>query len=203
MSFENPGTPLNAMTMLAGQIGSCRKCALSLSRIKTVPGEGPAPCRVMLIGEGPGKKEDESGRPFVGRAGAILSDLLARIDLSREEVFITSVVKCRPPKNRAPVKEEIAACMPFLDRQIAILSPEILVPMGRVAASAIFSRYGVAFPSFSEVRGKRFSVNEKDTGREMSIIPVYHPAVITHNPPARAALEEDFIRLGEILHTLD
>ncbi len=190
------------MTTLAGQIDSCRKCGLAVSRTQTVPGEGPAPCRVMLIGEGPGKKEDECGRPFVGRAGAILSDLLARIDLSREEVFITSVVKCRPPGNRAPGKEEIAACMPFLDRQIAILSPVILVPMGRVASTAIFSRYGVAFPSFKEVRGKRFPVSEKETGREMSIIPVYHPAVITHNPPARAALEEDFMRLGEILHTL-
>ncbi|HQK55805.1 MAG TPA: uracil-DNA glycosylase [Methanolinea sp.] len=202
MHFKTSGTALYAMEALAGQIGSCRKCALALSRTKTVPGEGPAPCRVMLVGEGPGKKEDESGRPFVGRAGAILSDLLAQIDLSRDEVFITSVVKCRPPGNRTPGKEEIAACMPFLERQIAILSPVIVVPMGRVATSAIFSRYGIAFPSFREVRGKRFLMSENETGREMSVIPVYHPAVITHNPPARAALEEDFTRLGEILCTL-
>ena len=190
------------MEALAGQIGSCRKCALALSRTRTVPGEGPAPCRVMLIGEGPGKKEDESGRPFVGRAGAILSDLLAQIGLSREEVFITSVVKCRPPANRTPGKGEIAACMPFLDRQIAVLSPAVLVPMGRVATSAIFSRYGVSFPSFREVRGRSVLVSEMETGREMRIVPVYHPAVITHNPPARAALEEDFMRLGEILADL-
>lgn len=190
----------DAMAALAEQIGSCQRCRLSLFRNRTVPGEGPVPCRVMLVGEGPGKKEDETGRPFVGRAGAILSLLLEAIGLSREEVFITSVVKCRPPGNRAPCKEEIDACMPYLARQIAILSPEILVPMGRVAASAIFGWYDIPFPSFRDARGKEFIVRDTMTSREMRIIAVYHPAVITHNPPARGTLEKDFMRLGEFLN---
>jgi DNA polymerase len=156
----------------------------------------------MLIGEGPGRKEDESGRPFVGRAGAILSGLLRDIGLSREEVFITSVVKCRPPGNRAPKREEIASCIPYLDQQIALLSPLILVPMGRIAVSAIFGRYGIPFPSFKEVRGRRYPVRDREGGPEMVILPVYHPAVITHNPPARSALEEDFRRLAECLDGL-
>lgn len=187
------------MASLAAQISSCRRCILCDSRTRTVPGEGPVPCRIMCIGEGPGKREDESGRPFVGRAGTILSGLLHDTGLSREEVFITSVVKCRPPGNRSPKSDEIVACMPFLDQQIVILSPLILVPMGKIAAFAIFGRYGLPFPSFSEVRGKVFRVCNPKNNQEMLVIPVYHPAVITHNPPALAALEEDFRRLKECI----
>jgi len=187
------------MESLAEQISSCKRCDLSSSRIRTVPGEGPAPCRVILVGEGPGRKEDESGRPFVGRAGAILSSLLSDIGMSREEVFITSVVKCRPPGNRAPKRDEIASCMPYLDRQIALLSPKVMVPMGRVATMAIFGRYGLPFHSFKDVRGKAFRVRLEKSGQEIQVIPVYHPAVITHNPPALKDLKEDFQKLEECL----
>ncbi|HII75650.1 MAG TPA: uracil-DNA glycosylase [Methanolinea sp.] len=199
MPNDNGGSPVLAMATLAGEIASCRKCPLCASRTKTVPGEGPVPCRVMLVGEGPGRKEDETGKPFVGRAGAILSGLLEEIGLSREEVFITSVVKCRPPKNRSPKRDEIAACMPYLGLQIAHLSPEVLVPMGQVAAKAILEHFGLPFPSYREVRGREYGVPCNAGDRELVIIPVYHPAVITHNPPARSALEEDFQRLKTVL----
>lgn len=189
------------MEILAEQIDTCRACGLSDSRTRTVPGEGPVPCRIMLIGEGPGKNEDESGRPFVGRAGTILSSLLIDIRLSREEVFITSVVKCRPPKNRTPGKEEIASCIPFLYSQIEILSPEVIVTMGRIASAAVFGMFDLQFPSFKEVRGRAFQVLTGENGRKILIIPVYHPAVITHNPPARSILDDDFRQLGELLRT--
>lgn len=187
------------MESLANEISACTACPLSNSRTRTVPGEGPVPCRIMLIGEGPGQKEDESGRPFVGRAGTILTGLLSDTGLTRDEVFITSVVKCRPPNNRTPGKEEIARCMPYLTQQIHILSPVILVPMGRVATAAVFDMLDLTFPSFKEVRGKVFYVPGGKTGTGIQVIPVYHPAVITHNPPARSTLEEDFRKLGELL----
>lgn len=187
------------MESLANEIRVCSTCTLSVSRTKTVPGEGPVPCRIMLIGEGPGQKEDESGRPFVGRAGTILTGLLSDTGLSRDDVFITSVVKCRPPNNRTPGKEEIASCIPYLRRQVHIISPLIIVPMGRTATAAVFDMLDLTFPSFKEVRGKVFPVPGGKNGTGILVIPVYHPAVITHNPPARSTLEEDFRRLGELL----
>lgn len=190
------------MESLADEISVCTACTLSGSRTLTVPGEGPVPCRIMLIGEGPGQKEDESGRPFVGRAGTILTGLLSDAGLSRDEVFITSVVKCRPPNNRTPGKEEIASCIPYLARQIHILSPVIIVPMGRIATAAVFDMLDLTFPSFKEVRGNVFHVPSQKTGMKILVIPVYHPAVITHNPPARSTLEEDFRRLGELLERI-
>jgi len=194
-------TGTDTMDQVAAAIAGCTLCPLSLSRTRTVPGEGPVPSALLFIGEAPGKKEDETGRPFVGRAGQILTDLLSRCGLSREEVFITSIVKCRPPGNRAPRRDEIAACMPYLEAQIALLSPRVLVPMGRFATVTVFGMYGLPFPSFGEVRGRGHGVRDQRSGREMTIVPVYHPAVITHNPPARRDLEEDFRKLAGVIRT--
>jgi DNA polymerase len=189
------------MDRLAARIAACTLCPLSLSRTRTVPGEGPVPSPLLFIGEAPGKTEDETGRPFVGRAGKILTGLLACCGIRRDDVFITSIVKCRPPGNRAPKRDEIAACMPYLEAQIALLSPRVLVPMGRFATVAVFGMYGIPFSSFREVRGRRYVVREHRSGREMTIIPVYHPAVITHNPPARQDLESDFRKLAECIRS--
>jgi DNA polymerase len=195
--MEKPDT--TTMEQLAERIAACTLCPLSLSRTRTVPGEGPVPSDLVFIGEAPGKTEDETGRPFVGRAGKILTGLLARCGLLREDVFITSIVKCRPPGNRAPKRGEIAACMPYLEEQIALLSPRILVPMGRFATVTVFGMYGLPFSSFKEVRGQKHVVRDHRSGREMVIVPVYHPAVITHNPPARQDLESDFLHLAELI----
>lgn len=197
-----PGiSPAASMDRLAARIAACTLCPLSLSRTRTVPGEGPVPSPLVFIGEAPGKTEDKTGRPFVGRAGTILTGLLADCGLLREEVFITSIVKCRPPGNRAPKRDEIEACMPFLKNQIALLSPRVLVPMGRFATMTVFEMYGLPFPSFKEVRGREHVVREHRSGHGMSIIPVYHPAVITHNPPARQDLESDFRKLAEVIRS--
>ena len=190
------------MEQLAGRISACVLCPLASSRTHTVPGEGPVPCSCAFIGEAPGKREDETGRPFMGRAGKILSDLLASCSLAREEVFITSVVKCRPPGNRSPRPAEISSCMPYLEEQISLLSPRLIVPMGRIAAGALFRMYHLPFPSLREVRGRVFFVPAGERGHEVIILPVLHPAVVTHNPPARHELESDFQKLAEIIGSL-
>ncbi|MDD1716301.1 MAG: uracil-DNA glycosylase [Methanolinea sp.] len=189
----------SAMSELEREICSCQLCDLAASRTLAVPGEGPSPSRLLLIGEGPGRKEDETGRPFVGRAGTILTGLLLSAGLMREEVFITSIVKCRPPANRAPKDQEIDACMPYLKRQIAILSPRFVVPMGNTAIKTLFRMYGLHYPSLAGVRGRVFRVHDPELGQDLRIVPVYHPAVVTHNPPSRGALESDFRRLEEFL----
>jgi uracil-DNA glycosylase family 4 len=192
---EDPWNILNR------EITSCTLCRLSESRTNAVPGEGPVPCPIMLIGEAPGEKEDHLGRPFVGRAGTVLNRFLKENGLSREEVFITSIVKCRPPKNRDPKEDEIEACAGYLDRQLSHVSPRVIVPMGRFAAGVIFSRFGIEGGKISEVHGKVFRGIFR--GEDVIIFPVYHPAVVTHNPPLRPALAEDFSRLKEMLTGVD
>jgi len=151
----------------------------------------------MFIGEAPGKAEDEKGSPFVGRAGKILTDLLEGIDIKRDQVFITSVVKCRPPDNRDPRKEEILACKSFLFRQIMQIKPQIIVPMGRFATSVILEFFDLPFTSLKLARRNEYSAGfEDDT---LYIVPVYHPAVVTHNPNTREDLKQDFFFLKEVL----
>jgi uracil-DNA glycosylase family 4 len=185
---------------LNDEILACSRCRLSVGRTHAVPGEGPVPARILLVGEAPGESEDRSGHPFAGRAGAILNRLLASIGLSRNEVFITSILKCRPPKNRDPKGDEIASCKPYLDRQIALLRPRIIVPMGRFSASVIMGQFGVAGGRISEIHGQPYQA-EAPHG-PVILFPVYHPAVLTHNPPLRRDLEEDFRRLMEILESI-
>jgi uracil-DNA glycosylase family 4 len=182
---------------IAKEITVCTLCDLYHSRTHAVPGEGPAPALIMCIGEAPGRKEDELGRPFVGRAGAILTGLLADAGIRRDQAFITSVVKCRPPDNRDPKKKEIVACRPFLLRQIKVIQPEIIVPMGRFAASVILDFFDIPFNGLGSVRRKEFFTSFE--GYSLCIVPVYHPAVVTHNPNTRSDLENDFLFLGEVL----
>jgi len=185
------------MRKLSGEIMECRGCPLHVSRNHAVPGEGATPARLIFIGEAPGKREDELGRPFVGRAGSILDDLLESINIDRSEVFITSVVKCRPPGNRDPKKDEISACMPYLVRQIDLISPQIIVPMGRFATSSIFGHFDLIFESLGKARRHPVILENKKI-----IFPVYHPAVITHNPGKRKDLEGDFMELKKTIDSL-
>lgn len=182
------------------EILTCTRCRLSRGRIHAVPGEGPVPARVLLVGEAPGEKEDVTGRPFAGRAGSVLNNLLASTGLSRDVVFITSILKCRPPENRDPKADEIALCKPYLDRQIALLRPSVIVPMGRFSSSVIMGQFGVPGGKISEIHGRAFPVDAPHG--PIVIFPVYHPAVVTHNPPLRGDLETDFRRLKEILTTI-
>lgn len=168
----------------------CRKCRLHESRTHAVPGEGPADARCMFVGEAPGAREDEEGRPFVGMSGAFLDDLLAEVGIERASVYITSVVKCRPPGNRNPRADETGTCIPaWLHRQIALIDPEIIVVLGGVAFQALF---GENTP-LKDVHGE---IRERD-GRQWLI--TYHPASAMRFPEPREGMRADFRTLAEML----
>lgn len=157
---------------LAAEVAGCEKCALCRARRNTVPGEGDPGARLMCVGEGPGETEDQTGRPFVGRAGELLTAMLAAIELPRESVFIANVVKCRPPQNRKPLPDEMSACLPYLRRQIQLIRPAVLLALGATAAEGLL---GVK-RSLAELRGK---VHRWDG---IPLIITYHPAALLRNP---------------------
>jgi uracil-DNA glycosylase len=154
-----------ALARIADEIVACARCELHKTRTKSVPGEGPADARIMLIGEAPGWNEDQQGRPFVGAAGRFLEELLASAGMTRGEVFITNVVKSRPPGNRDPLPDEIAACAPFLERQIEVIDPDVIVTLGRFSMARWFPGERI-----SRIHGQ-----PKRVGRRL-IVPMYHPA---------------------------
>lgn len=175
------------MEDIGSEVRSCTLCTLSDSRTNPVPGEGDPDADIILIGEGPGKNEDEQGRPFVGRAGELLTELLRNIGLSRERVFITNVVKCRPPNNRDPKKEEIKKCRPYLNRQIEAIQPEVIGTLGNHATETLIGEKGI-----SKIHGKEFDYE----GR--ILIPLYHPAAGLYNPNLKPTMEKDFNKLKDI-----
>lgn len=182
-------------TELAGlvkEILVCTRCSLAQTRTKAVPGDGPEQAAVMFVGEGPGFHEDQQGKPFVGAAGQFLTELLQSIGLQREDVYITNVVKCRPPGNRDPQPEEIEACRVYLDRQIAAIKPKVIVTLGRFSMAR-------AFPNdkISNVHGKPRKV------AGIVYVPMFHPAAALHQPSLRKTVEEDFAKLPKILVDLE
>ena len=170
------------------RIKTCTLCGLSKTRTTAVPGEGSRTADIMFIGEGPGFYEDRDGRPFVGPAGKFLDELLASIDLKRENVYITNMVKCRPPNNRDPLPTETQACQPYLDKQIEMISPKVVVTLGRFS----FSKFFVG-ESLSKARGK------PRRWRNLMVYPMYHPAAALHNPKLRPVIESDFSRLPSLI----
>lgn len=179
-----------AIERLAAAIAECRGCPLWMNTSHAVPGEGNPHASLMFIGEAPGKQEDLTGRPFVGRAGRLLDDLLAGIGLSRESVFIANIVKHRPPGNRDPRPEEIRACSPYLEEQIRTVGPKVIVTLGRHSSRYVLSRLHVEFDRITEIRGRVY--RGVLFGRPVSLIPTLHPAAALYNPGYRQALEEDF-----------
>jgi DNA polymerase len=157
-----------------------------------VLGEGSPTADIMFVGEAPGENEAKTGRPFCGRSGKLLDQLLASIDLPRESVFITSIVKDRPPKNRDPKPEEIKVYAPFLDRQIEVISPKVIATLGRFGMEYIMERYGLAdeIKAIGKIHGKVFKT-EID-GIEVRVIPLYHPALALYNPNHKTELMRDF-----------
>lgn len=176
---------------VAAEIRACQRCGLARGRKLAVPGEGPAPCDLLFIGEGPGFHENEQGRPFVGAAGKFLEQLLASIGLSRQEVFIANVVKCRPPGNRDPLPEEMAACGSFLEEQIALVNPKVVVTLGRFSMSRWFQG-----ESISRIHGQPRKFGE------LWVFPCFHPAAALHQERFRSLIEADFLKLPDLLEQI-
>ena len=170
------------------RIADCLACELARFRSKTVPGSGSKTSKLMLIGEGPGQKEDELGLPFVGRSGQFLEKMLLSIGLSRQDVYITNVVKCRPPNNRDPHSQEINACDNFLQEQIAIVNPTMIATLGRISMSIWFPNEKI-----SQIHGEVKRID----GR--LIMPMYHPAAALRNGSLRKTVQEDFLKIEKIL----
>jgi len=178
------------MEKIIYEVKNCKKCELWESRNNPVSGDGNLNAEIMFIGEAPGYNEDKQGLPFVGKAGRILDELLASISLKRQDVYIANILKCRPPENRNPLKTEIDACTEYLNRQIELIQPKIIIPMGNFACSFIFEKYGLKYDQISKVHGKMFKVNT--LFGELKIIPMYHPAVATYDPNKKTILLRDF-----------
>lgn len=181
---------IDTWSKLEEEILKCTRCRLYLSRKNPVPGEGDRQASIFLVGEAPGEKEDESGRPFIGPAGKLLTELIESIGLRREKVYITNIVKCRPPGNRDPERDEIEACLPYLIRQIKLIKPKIIIALGRHAARALFELTGLKWINMTRQHGKTYST--RLLGLEVKIIPTYHPASALYNPSLRRIIEEDF-----------
>jgi uracil-DNA glycosylase family 4 len=179
---------MSQLSELYDVVRGCKLCDLSKGRTLAVPGEGPETARVMFIGEAPGYHEDRQGRPFVGAAGQFLQELLGRAGLRREDVYICNVIKCRPPQNRDPLPEEIEACRPYLDRQIELIQPGVIVTLGRFSMARYFPNQ-----SISRVHGQHKRLG--DTW----YMPMFHPAAALHQPRYRSMIEEDFQKLATLL----
>jgi DNA polymerase len=175
------------LEQIASQVQACQLCRLAQSRTNAVPGEGPADADIVLVGEGPGFHEDQQGRPFVGAAGNFLEELLASIGLQRQDVYITNLVKCRPPGNRDPREDELESCTSnYLEKQLEAINPKVVVTLGRFS----MQRY------FPNAKISRIHGQPKQRGGRL-IVPMYHPAAALHQPSLRAVVQQDFSKLPE------
>ncbi len=177
------------LDLLQQKLKEWNGCELSKTATQPVLGEGNPHAQVMFIGEAPGQKEDETGRPFVGAAGQFLDELLASIHLKRADVYISNVVKYRPPQNRDPLPIEKEQCMPWLMLEIALIKPKVIVPLGRHALGHFFQKL-----SITQAHGKPQRLND-----DVTVFPIYHPAAALHNGGLRQSLLDDFKALGEFL----
>lgn len=164
------------LAAIAREVAACRACRLCEKRTNVVPGQGNPRPEIMFIGEGPGADEDEQGLAFVGRAGQLLTSIINAMGFSRDEVFIGNVVKCRPPDNRTPAPDEMAACLPFLARQIDLLKPKLIVALGATAVKGLFNDEKIAI---TKQRGNWMNY------RGIDVMPTFHPAYLLRNPPAK------------------
>lgn len=183
---------MDSLDIIAQEIFSCTQCPLHQNTKNAVPGTGNPKARVVVVGEAPGANEDEQGKPFVGRAGQILTELLNTIEIKREDVFITNVVKHRPPNNREPQPKEVAACHAFLERQIAVIDPELIVVLGNHALEWFAGKQGI-----STMRGRIF--HKELGGKTRKIFPTFHPAALIYNQALKPTAEKDFQRIKQEL----
>ena len=177
-----------ALADVAYEAAACTRCDLALTRNLVVFGEGDPGARIMLIGEAPGRHEDETGRPFAGAAGVVLDSVLEAAGMDRSEVFITAAVKCRPPKNRDPKPEEMAACRHWLSAQLAMVRPDVIIGLGTYGTRALLGRTG----PISKIRGEVHDVDG------IVVVPTFHPAAVIYDPKKRDVLVSDLIAIREL-----
>lgn len=175
---------------IAAEIVICRKCELWKTRKNAVPGEGSPESQMMFIGEAPGYWEDIKGKPFVGAAGKFLDTLLSEIGFSRETVFIGNILKCRPPRNRKPLPDEIQKCTPYLDNQIRIIQPKFIVTLGNYSTVYIFSEATLPFSGITQAHGKFYETSILDM--PVTIFPTFHPAAALYSGKYKELLQQDF-----------
>jgi uracil-DNA glycosylase family 4 len=175
---------------VATEVVVCPKCRLWKTRKKAVPGVGNPESKLVLIGEAPGRSEDSVGEPFVGAAGKFLDALLFEIGFSRAEVFITNVVKCRPPENRAPQPDEIETCTPYLNRQIGIIQPAVIITLGKHSTAYVFNKAKLPFHSITQAHGKMYEADI--LGMKIAVFPTFHPAAALYNAQYESQIREDF-----------
>lgn len=190
---DAPSDGPRSLPMIREELRDCSRCPLHQNRTHVVFGEGSSSARVMLVGEGPGGDEDREGRPFVGRAGRLLTKMIQAMGLDRSEVYIANVVKCRPPGNRDPEPVEIATCLPFLEAQIQAVNPEVIIALGRVAASALLGRQ----ESLAKIRG------EFHYWKGIPVMPTYHPSYLLRQEPDRRPKAEAWGDLKKVMALLD
>lgn len=183
----------DSLEQIAGEVRSCPRCRLALTRTHAVPGAGKADADLLLIGEAPGRTEDEVGLPFQGMAGRFLNQSLTGLGLSRDDVFVTSVNKCRPPRNRNPRRDEIAACAPYLDRQMTLIAPLIVLAMGGTAAARLHPEARGTTVKVAELRGQVFPL-----APERALLVTYHPAAAMRFPRQRQPFLDDLERAARL-----
>ena len=184
------------MNQITAQVRSCTHCGLSQTRTKVVMGAGTLDAKIVLVGEAPGRKEDESGLPFVGSAGKLLDKLLAAAGLARDDIFIGNIIKCRPPKNRRPKKSEVVQCEGYMMEQLGIINPVIVAPMGNSSLSYFQERFGLEKQVIGDVHGRVFEIDAPWGKTKM--FPLYHPAAAIYRRHLLDELEEDMKKLGEL-----
>lgn len=183
---------IDTLEIIADEVRKCTLCRLCESRKSAVPGEGSKSAKIMFIGEAPGRNEDEQGRPFVGAAGKLLTEALEEAGLSRNEVFITNVVKCRPPNNRVPTDQERASCRPYLERQIKLINPKIICILGRTAFESLLGG-----GSITSNRGKLIEYEKR------FYFLTVHPAAVIYNPQLKSLFRKDMVNLVDLLKKLE
>ena len=183
----------DSLEAIQSELGpDCRRCKLcTMGRSQVVFGVGNAKARLMFVGEAPGEEEDKRGEPFVGRAGQLLTKIIEAIGLTREQVYIANVIKCRPPSNRNPEGDEVAACEPYLFRQIDVIQPRVIVPLGKFAAQSLLK----TMDPITRLRGRQFDY------RGAALIPTFHPAYLLRNPSAKREVWEDMKKVRAILQS--
>ncbi len=183
----------DSLEQVASEVRVCTRCRLAAGRTKAVPGEGPSGAELMVVGEGPGFREDQTGRPFVGEAGQMLTNMLERVvEIPRSAVFIANIVKCRPPNNRDPEEDEAAACRPFLERQIALVRPLAILCLGRIATHHLLETR----EAISRIRGRIVPRGG------IEIIPTFHPAYLLRTPADKKLTQQDLLLLKTRLEAL-